>query len=45
MFKFLVKTIIVSTAVVATPIVLANEIKKWIKEQKNDQEFMEMLND
>lgn len=44
MLKFLVKTLIISTAVVATPIVLANEFKKWIKEQKNDQEFIDMLN-
>lgn len=43
MLKFLGKTLIVSAAVVAVPIVFLNEIKRWMKETDKDEEFKQLF--
>ena len=44
MINFLAKTIIISGAIVAVPIVFLNQMKKWIKDTDKDKEFIEIMN-
>jgi len=43
MLKFLGKTLIVSAAVVAVPIVFLNQMKKWMIETDKDEEFKQIF--
>ena len=45
MIKFLGKTLIVSTAIVAVPIVFLNRFKKWVIETNKDEEFKNVFRD
>ena len=45
MSKFLGKTLIVSTAIVAVPIVFLNRFKKWVIETNKDEEFKNVFRD
>lgn len=45
MIKFLGKTLIISTAIVAVPIVFLNQFKKWVIETDKDEEFKNVFRD